>query len=134
MTGPWQFTLACSATQRATSFELGVAGAYLYEETVDVGGDGPDGIVVAAINPGIWMDWWVWDSADHSLHKVEMGLCGPGAEHCPAEWRDYLCETPSSPLSDDAQPTFLCGPAQPRIERRDAGSGAQRHAHDAAVG
>lgn len=74
VTGPWQFTLAYSATQRATSFELGVAGAQLYEETVDIGGDGLNDVVVAANNPDIWTDWWVWDSADRSVHLVEIGL------------------------------------------------------------
>lgn len=74
VTGPWQFTLAYSATQRATSFALGTAGAYLYEETTDVGGDGLDDIVVAIDSPDIWTTWWVWDSADQAVHVVDMGL------------------------------------------------------------
>lgn len=73
-TGPWQFTIAYSATQRATSFDLGEAGAYLYEETTDIAGDGLDDIVVAIDSPDIWTTWWVWDSADQAVHIVEMGL------------------------------------------------------------
>ena len=74
VTGPWQFTIAYSATQRATSFDLGSAGAYLYEETTDIANDGFDDIVVAIDSPDIWTTWWVWDSADQAVHIVEMGL------------------------------------------------------------
>lgn len=80
--GAYQFTLVLSSTQRALKFSAGSPGAFFFEETTDVTGDGIDDIVLGEGMLGSTTRWWVWESDDRTVHTVDVGTIGgqPGVE------------------------------------------------------